>query len=336
MAYASKSLNVSQQQYAQIEKEMLSIAFGCQRFHQYLYGKTFYVETDYKPLEAIFKKPLSECPLRLQRLRIILQNYDLIVKYKPGTQLYFADALSRTSYDDKNFEIDEGIINAQISMIYDDNITSPNKLECFAKESLTDPEMVNLTQVIKQGWPDHRNKLDYSVRPFWDFRHELVIVNGVVFKGHQIVIPRNFRKHMRKIHYNHLGIQKTIMYAKELVHWPLMNKEIEDYISNCSTCLTYQNKNQKETIINSQLPNRPWQTIATDLFHLRGRDYLLIVDYFSKYPEIVNLKENTTSENIIKELKAIFARHGKPDRFSVTMVLNFLIIIFKSLWNCGT
>ena len=46
IAFASKSLTPSEVQYAQIEKEMLAIFFGCKRFHQYLYGRKVKVETD--------------------------------------------------------------------------------------------------------------------------------------------------------------------------------------------------------------------------------------------------------------------------------------------------
>lgn len=117
VVYASKSLNESQKQYAQIEKEMLAIVYGCQRFHQYLFGKSFLVESDHKPLEAILQKPLNKYLLRLQRLRINLQNYDLTVKYKPGSKLYIADTLSRASKRDSEFEIIENNVKAQVNLI---------------------------------------------------------------------------------------------------------------------------------------------------------------------------------------------------------------------------
>lgn len=53
--YASKSLTDAQKKYAQIEKEALGIAFGCHRFHQYIFGRKVQVETDHRPLESIFK-----------------------------------------------------------------------------------------------------------------------------------------------------------------------------------------------------------------------------------------------------------------------------------------
>ena len=76
VTYASKALTPSQENYAQIEKEMLAIVFGCERFHDYLYGqREITVESDHKPLEAILKKPTHEAPLRLQKMILRLKPY---------------------------------------------------------------------------------------------------------------------------------------------------------------------------------------------------------------------------------------------------------------------
>ena len=96
IAYASRALTKAETNYAQIEKEMLAIAFGCERFHDYLFGhETIKVETDHKPLESIFKKPIHRAPPRLQRMLLRVQPYNLTVSYKKGSQLFIADALSR-------------------------------------------------------------------------------------------------------------------------------------------------------------------------------------------------------------------------------------------------
>ena len=73
VAYASKSLTKAQKKYSQIEKECLAIFFGCTRFNEYIYGKSdVTVETDHRPLEAIFKKPLGQAPPRLQSMLLKL------------------------------------------------------------------------------------------------------------------------------------------------------------------------------------------------------------------------------------------------------------------------
>jgi len=88
VAYASKALTSSQQNYAQIEKEMLAIVFGCTRFHEYIFGLTNVdVETDHKPLEMILKKPLYQAPTRLQKMIMAIHKYPITVAYRPGKEL---------------------------------------------------------------------------------------------------------------------------------------------------------------------------------------------------------------------------------------------------------
>lgn len=95
VAYATRALTPSQQNYPQIEKEAMAIQFACKRFHEYVYGKQIDVETDHKPLETIFKKPLQGAPLRLQRILWDVIQYSPRVTYKKGTQIPIADTLSR-------------------------------------------------------------------------------------------------------------------------------------------------------------------------------------------------------------------------------------------------
>ena len=85
VAYASRSLTPTEVQYAQIEKELLAIVFGMEKFETYLYGRKVLVKFDFKPLEAIFKKSLLNAPKRLQRMLLRLQRYEFGVSYKKGT-----------------------------------------------------------------------------------------------------------------------------------------------------------------------------------------------------------------------------------------------------------
>ena len=89
IAYASKAFTPAQVNYAQIEKELYAVMFGCQRFDDFIYGHKVRVETDHKPLEIITKKPLLSAPTRLQKMLLVLQRYDIDICYRPG---------KRTSY----------------------------------------------------------------------------------------------------------------------------------------------------------------------------------------------------------------------------------------------
>ena len=96
VVYASKVLTKSQQNYDQIEKEMLAIVFGCTKFHEYMFGlQNVEIETNHKPLEIILTKPLHQAPTRLQKMIMTIQKYPLSVKYRPGKELFIANTLSR-------------------------------------------------------------------------------------------------------------------------------------------------------------------------------------------------------------------------------------------------
>jgi hypothetical protein len=104
VAYASRSLTPTEVQYAQIEKEMLAIVFGMERFESYLYGRNVKVESDHKPLESILKKSLLSAPKRLQRMMLRLQKFELEVVYKKGPLMFMADTLSRATLRQPNAE----------------------------------------------------------------------------------------------------------------------------------------------------------------------------------------------------------------------------------------
>ncbi len=95
IAYALKSLTTSQQNYAQIEKEMLATVFGCQKFHDYTYGSAdVKIETDHKPLETILSKPQHAATARLRRMMVSIQRYPITVQYRPRKEPLIADILS--------------------------------------------------------------------------------------------------------------------------------------------------------------------------------------------------------------------------------------------------
>ena len=97
VAFASKALTDVESRYANIERELLAVVYGCEKFHTYLYGRSFTVQSDHKPLESIHLKHLTSAPPRLQRMLLRLQPYSLTIKYRQGADMEIADALSRLS-----------------------------------------------------------------------------------------------------------------------------------------------------------------------------------------------------------------------------------------------
>ncbi|KAF7641973.1 hypothetical protein LDENG_00266950 [Lucifuga dentata] len=81
-------------------------------------------------------------------------------------------------------------------------------------------------------------------------------------------------------------------------------------VSSCETCLKHQAKQPKEPMAIKDLPEKPWQKVGTNLFHLDGKNYLLAIDYLSNYE--MALLPSMSATCVINHMKSIFARHGIP------------------------
>ncbi|XP_063607727.1 uncharacterized protein LOC134782233 [Penaeus indicus] len=297
IAYASKSLSETVQRYANIERELLAVVFGCERFHTYVYGKAFQVESDYKPLEIIQLKNLTTAPPRLQHMLMRLQHYDVTIRYKPGKDLLLADGLSRLSSTDNQHIVPD----LQINFVTFSN----EKLVTLQQETSRDVFLHGLKEVIIQGWPEKMKDLPRMLQPYWSFRDELSIEDGLVIKGSRIIIPVSMLNLvLDPIHVGHQGITKCQLRAKDCVYWTSINRDIEDIVQQETS-----RSQTKETLIPHELPTRPWQYVGTDLFHYGENNYLIIADY-SKFPVIRKMPMHVTSTAVIKGLKNLFSEYG--------------------------
>ena len=165
VAYASRAMTRAEQNYAQIEKEMLAICFATSKFHQYVYGKSAVsVQTDHKPLESILKKPLCKAPPRLQRLMLRLQPYDLDVHYVPGKYMYLADTLSRAYIQGEgNAEMEDELSRVVHSLVLNIPV-SANKLSEIRQATEQDPTLMKVRSLIMRGWPKFRKSVPPEVQ----------------------------------------------------------------------------------------------------------------------------------------------------------------------------
>lgn len=102
IAYASRTLNVSETNYSTIEKELLSIVWAVKYFRPYLFGRKFLIVTDHKPLQWLFS--LKEPNSKLVRWRLKLEEYEYDIVYKKGSLNKNSDALSRIELNANEFE----------------------------------------------------------------------------------------------------------------------------------------------------------------------------------------------------------------------------------------
>ena len=314
VAYASRSLLPAECNYAQIEKELLAIVFATQKFHQYIYGFQTNVQTDHKPLESIVQKSLHKVPPRLQRMLLKLQKYELSVNYVKGKDLHIADTLSRAQLSDSSTDESESeeLELPVHTMIQNLPVSDVKKIQ-LQNATENDEQMQQLSRMIKTGWPANIVNVPRILHDYWKIKHNLHIADRLIFMKDRLVIPSSMRSEILKcIHKGHMGIEKCKFRARSCVYWPSMYNAIEQKVQSCPVCVAYSKQNQKEPLLPHPIPTRPWEKLGVDYFSLAGKDYLLVVDYYSKYPEVV-LVESKTAESTIAVLKSIFARHGIPN-----------------------
>ena len=157
-----------------------------------------------------------------------------------------------------------------------------SRLQEIVKENMVDTAIQTLIGQIRGGWPERREDVPLEIRCYYDYRLELLEQNGLVYKGHRILIPLRLRKEiLQKLHISHQGIVKTKQIARDTVFWPGLAQQIESMIQKCDTCQQLQNNHQKEPLQPHELPERPWQKVGTDLFQWNKKDYLIVSDYYS-------------------------------------------------------
>jgi hypothetical protein len=121
IVYSSRSLSECEQNYAQIEKELLAIMYSLEKFHYYTYGQHVEIQTDHKPLLVIVNKDITKTTARLQRLLLKLLKYNFSLTFVAGKHMHIADTLSRgyiKSKEDSDSEIDYAVhsIRKNLSM----------------------------------------------------------------------------------------------------------------------------------------------------------------------------------------------------------------------------
>ena len=309
--FASKALTETQCGYMAIF-ESLAVAWPMEKFYHFLYTSHFILETDQKPLDSILSKSLNQATPRLQRILVRKFPYTFTVRYIPGTTNQLADCLSHLG-DQKDA--------IKLPKLHMNQITRQLPARCDSLQQLrlatqADDELAILKQTIMQGWPKTIKQVPPELQPYWTFREELTIEDGLILKGTRIVIlSKQYQAILKQIHEGPLGLNKCKLRPKETVYWPGLNTELEDLVLNCQLCLKYSTakcKQEPSLALGQEVPLYPWTKLVTDIFHFEGTSYLLIVDYTSHYP-VVHKLTSMTGQHIASQFKLICPEYGWPE-----------------------
>lgn len=311
VCFASRTLSKSEKKWAQIEKELLAIVFACERFHYFVYGREFLVESDHKPLEILMEKDIDSVTMRLQRMLLYLLKYPNIkVQYKPGKEMLIADCLSRAQLIEEN-EIQD--LSNVIHVITKAVCLSESNFNVYKDILNADEDYSKIVDFVKNGWPSY-HKLNNFCQRFHKIKSELHFENGLLMRTCRLIVPKRLQPQiMKQVHSAHLGIEKTLARARECYYWPNMSTQIKESVESCRICEKFRRKNQKEPLIEDEMPEYPFHMVGMDIFEFEGADFLSIFDSYSNFVIVRKLK-NKSVKQIISELREVFDSLGYPTK----------------------
>ena len=321
IALASRSLTPVEQRYSQTEREALSITWGIQHFHLYLYGSDFVVITDHRPLVSLFNNAHSKPPTRIERWILKLQEYEFCVVYEPG-KLNPADYLSRhplpttsaTSREEKVAEqhINYIIANAVPKSMSLDEIKTATKEDVALNLCMTAMQSQQWSNVLKKA---PNSDIASELQSLHHVKDELTLnaTSDLLLRNNRIVIPASLRERTVDIaHEGHQGVVKTKQLLREKVWFPGIDRIVERKIKQCIPCQATSTSNLREPVVMSELPADVWVDVSIDFADLPSGEHLLVVtDDYSRFP-VVEIVTSTSSKAVIPKLDQIFALFGVP------------------------
>lgn len=318
VAYASRALSDTETRYSQTEKEALAIVWGCEKFHTYIYGTTFDMITDHKPLELIFNNPNSKPPARIERWGLRLQQYSFNVKYRPGSNNP-ADYMSRHPVYPTTTK-QQRLTEQYVNFLTNHSVPKAINLEEIIEATNKDETLQTAKQLIQSGkWYDIKRtpivgNLD-DLKSLEKVRTELTVTsNGLILRGSRIVIPTTLQNRIITLaHEGHQGMSKTKSLLREKVWFPQIDKLVQRQLAQCIPCLAATPERNREPLSMSSLPTGPWEKVDIDFCGpMPTGEYLLVlIDEYSRFP-IVEIIKSTSAKTTIPKLDKIFAEYGIP------------------------
>ena len=315
IAYASRSLTPTEMRYGQIEREALSIHFGCRKFEMYVIGSNFTVVTDHQPLVSLFNSPRKPGPFRVERMRLKLMGFSFNVVYKSG-KWNPSDYLSRHPRPISNATAEELEESLELECYIIDRMQSdlPDAISTskIQKATLEDPV---LSKILLGLQKENLQKQCPEFKEYVNYFDELSVADDVVLRGERTVIPKNLVNDVVSIgHEGHQGIVKCKRLLRSLYWFPRMDEIITKKVSKCRPCQAAVETPSEEPIQSSILPDYPWQSVDLDfLGPLPSGDYILVaIDAYSRFPEVFVVR-STSFYATVKHLNKLLSSYGIPE-----------------------
>ena len=245
---------------------------------------------------------------RIQRWALTLSAYSYSIRYKAGTTLSNADALSRLPrpVTTTGVRVPEDLVQ-----LIDHLSTTSVKAENVKEWTTKDPLLSQVRRHTLLGWPE--SPLGDDFKPYQSRSSELSVLDGCVLWGSRVIIPPQGRQAvLNELHDTHPGTSRMKALARSYIWWPQMDAEIENCVKSCSVCQELRASPPSAPLHPWQWPSEPWSRLHLDFAGpYMGHMFLVIQDAHSKWLD-AHMMHTITSSKTIEVLRTVFATHGLP------------------------
>ena len=314
----SRYLRDAELRYAPIEGECLGIAWALEDTKWFTLGaKNLVVATDHKPLLKILgdKQLDNIANPRMFRLkqRTLMWSFDIV--YVAGKSNLAADATSRfPSSAETDCTMESDMVASLQSNIDSSGAVTWHAIRAASAE---DPNISALADLVSAGFPEGKASLPTPIRPYWQHRDHLSVIDGVVMLGKRIIIPKSLRGQvLTALHSAHQGTSGMQSRAQDCVFWLGITADIQQARNSCPTCASIAPSQPRMPPIDPIIPQYPFQAVVLDYFCVKGVKYLIAVDRFSGWPHLARAKyshEAAGARGLCRTLRVIFATFGVPE-----------------------
>ncbi|XP_077554016.1 uncharacterized protein LOC144168896 isoform X2 [Haemaphysalis longicornis] len=257
-----------------------------------------------------------------------LKNFEYDMKLKPGAAGVVVPArrvpvaieekvkaelqrMEEQNVITKGLSLDPDRVQAILDMPAPSN-TSERRLEELRAATANDPALSTVRSYAETDWPENKEDVPASARPYWAYREEMHAQDGLVFRSNKVTVPSAKRAEiLRLLHLAHSGAEKMKIRARSVMFWPSMSSDIDQVAASCKVCQAHQKQNTKMPLLPHDVPTLPWEIVGMDLFHHGGKEFAIIVDFYSFYFEIQEF-QYTTARHLKEWCAKVFSVHGLP------------------------
>lgn len=357
----SRFLKPCEARYAAVEGEALAIQWSLDQTKYFTLGcKNLIIVTDHKPLVKLFgDRTLDEISnTRLFRLKQKTLLWRFRIVHMPGKSNLGADAMSRHPVKEEQEEtasvegfdgyagLQAVIRNSQEAQSTTIAVNS-EKIQAVTWERVQDAmhkdkKMQTLRRMVESVFPDDRSSMPDELLPYWPWRDEMYVQDGVILKdnnlsvfpkirsgnlhsymenqGTRVLIPPSLRQEvLESLHAAHQGVSAMNERAKVSVFWPGITNDIQAIRHTCKECNRTAPSQAKTPAMQPLIPTTPFEALACDYFHFKGYYYLVTADRLSGWTEQIRIKVGTNeagANGLCKALRRLFSTFGVPIEIS--------------------